>query len=247
MEQHLPLQPDQDLVVAEEVDRQVDVLGSVAPGHSEEAIFIDRRDLWSSFFGYSLSIRRRLARHLALLQAIREASPSGYAITDASQDKNPVRFLSWLRCFRDKPTPRDPSVKPDRMMLKINKDMALSDLNHMLDILDIAKMLPKPSRPPFSPRWALWTVGCSTLSAVASLESLEVVAGLLRAWALVGVTHLLAPIIWDVISDYFLDYNLDCLEKQLQGLKRGFENGTITERNRKAMDSWHMEIRSGVR
>lgn len=69
----------------------------------------------------------------------------------------------------------------------------------------------------------------------------------MRAWALVGVTHLLTPIIWDVISDYFLDYNLDCLEKQLQGLKRGFENGTITERNRKAMDSWHMEIRSGVR
>ncbi|KAL2686849.1 hypothetical protein Neosp_004391 [[Neocosmospora] mangrovei] len=248
MEQHLPLQPDQDLGVTEEVDRQVDVLGSVAPGHSEEAIFIDRFDLWSSFFGYSFSVRRRLADHLALLQAIREASPSGNTIPDASQDKNPIRFLSWLRCFRDKPTPRDPSVKPDRMMLKINTDMAVSNLHNMLEILDIAKMLPKPSRPPpFSPRWALWTVGCSALSAVASLKSLEVVAVLSRAWALVGVTHLLTPIIWDVISDYFLDYNLNCLEKQLQGLKRGFENGTLTERNRKAMDSWHMEIRSFAR
>lgn len=157
MERHLPLQSDQDLVVAEEVDRQADVLGSVAPRHSEEAIFIGRRDLWSSFFGYSLSVRRRLADHLALLQAIREAPPSGNAIPDASQDKNPIRFLSWLRCFRDKPTPRDPSVKPGRMMLKINKDMAVSNLHNMLEILDIAKMLPKPSRPrPFSLRWAIW-------------------------------------------------------------------------------------------
>jgi hypothetical protein len=55
--------------------------------------------------------------------------------------------------------------------------------------------------------------------------------------------NLLEPIFWDT----FLDYNLNCLGKELQGLKREFENGTITEKNRKAMDSWHMEIRSHVR
>ncbi|UPL01525.1 hypothetical protein LCI18_012459 [Fusarium solani-melongenae] len=240
MEQHLPLQPDQDLVVAEEVGRQVDVTTSVAPGHSEEAIFINRRDMWESFFGYSLSVRRRLARHLAILQAIREASSSGYAITDAPQDNNLVRFLCRFTYFRGRPVDRDPSVSPDRMMLKINKDMAVSNLGHMLDILDIAKMLPKPSRPPFSLPLALWIVGCSALSAVTSQG---LVANLLRQGAFMGAVNLLEPILWDI----FLDYNLNCLEKELQGLKRGFEDGAISEKNRKAMDSWHMEIRSSVR
>lgn len=154
MEQRLPLQRDQDLV--EEVGRQVDVPRSVAPAHSEEAIFIDRRDLWDSFFGFSFSIRRRLAKHLAISQAIRDTPSSDYAITDASQDNNLVQFLRWFRCFRDNPVPRDPRVKPDKMMLKINKDVAVCDLGHMLDILDIAKLLPKPTRPPLSLPWALW-------------------------------------------------------------------------------------------
>jgi hypothetical protein len=65
----------------------------------------------------------------------------------------------------------------------------------------------------------------------------------LRHGALLGAMNLLEPIFWDT----FLDYNLNCLGKELQGLKREFENGTITEKNRKAMDSWHMEIRSHVR
>lgn len=83
-------------------------------------------------------------------------------------------------------------------------------------------------------------VGCSALSAVTSQGF---VANLLRQAALVGAMNLMEPILWDI----FLDYNLNCLEKELQGLKRGFENGTITEKNRKAMNSWHMEIRSSVR
>ncbi|KAJ4157724.1 hypothetical protein NW754_009373 [Fusarium falciforme] len=126
------------------------------------------------------------------------------------------------------------------MMLKINKDMAVSNLGHMLDILDIAKMLPKPSRPPFSLPLALWIVGCAALSAVTSQG---LVANFLREGAFLGAMNLLEPIVRDI----FLDYNLNCLGKELQGLKREFENGTITEKNRKAMDSWHMEIRSYVR
>ncbi|KAJ4185756.1 hypothetical protein NW755_008207 [Fusarium falciforme] len=157
MEQDLPLQPGQNLGVTEEVDRQVDTLGRLVPEDSENPIFIDRRRLWSYFFGYSISVRRDLAEYLDILDAIQEASSSGVAITDASQGNRLVGFIrSRLRWFRGKPVVRDPDVKPDRMMLKINKDVAVSNLGHMLDILDIAKMLPKPSRPPFSLPLALW-------------------------------------------------------------------------------------------
>ncbi|RMJ15062.1 hypothetical protein CDV36_005220 [Fusarium kuroshium] len=242
MEQHLPLQPNQDSVVAEEVDRQVDVPRSVAPGHGEEeVIFIDRRHLWNSFFGYSLSVRRRLARHLAISQAIQEASSSSSAMTNASRRNRLTQFLcSRFRWFRTPPVARDPGVKPDRMMLKINTDVTVSHLGHMLDLVQIAKILPKPSKPPLSLPWALWTAGCSALSTVASQGF---VSHLLRHGAILGAMKLLRPLAWDL----FLDYNLNRIEKELQGLKREFENGTISEKNRKAMDSWHMEVRSFVR
>ncbi|KAJ4319329.1 hypothetical protein N0V84_006414 [Fusarium piperis] len=220
MEQALYVQPTQDVGVTEEVDRQVDNLGSLAPVHSEEAIFIDRRHLWSSFFGYSLSIERRLERHLVILHALQEASPSRSAITDASQGNIFTQFLhSRFRWFRAPSAAKYHVSRPDRLMLKINKDVAVSNLNHMIDLLEIAKMLPKPTKPLFSPPVALWQ------------------------GAVLGAMKLVEPLAWDL----FLDYNLNCLHKELEGLKREFVNGTIGEKNRGAMDSWHMNARSLIR
>lgn len=58
-----------------------------------------------------------------------------------------------------------------------------------------------------------------------------------------GVMSFLEPL----VRDLFFDYNVDCLEKELRGLKRDFMDGTISEKNRGAMDSWHMNARSSLR
>ncbi|RSL92202.1 hypothetical protein BHE90_004878 [Fusarium euwallaceae] len=241
MEQDLTPQPGQELDVTDEVDRQVNNFGRPAPEDAETPIFIDRGRLWNFFFGYSISVRRDLEDYLDILHAIQEASPPGSAITNAPWSNRWAQFLrSSLRWLRGEPVVRDPDVRPDRMMLKINKDMAISNLGHMLDFLEIAKLLPKPSKPPLSLPWTLWIAGCSALSTVASQGF---VSHLLRHGAILGAMKLLRPLAWDL----FLDYNLSRIEKELQGLKREFENGTISEKNRKAMDSWHMEVRSFVR
>lgn len=159
MEQDLPIQPDQGLGVIQEAGRQADSLGGLVPGHSEEVIFVDRRHLWNSFFAYSLSVRRRLVKHLAILHAIQEASPSSSAVTNASEGNRFTQFLrSRFRWFRAPLARKYPVVEPDRVMLKITKDVAVSDLGHMIDLLEIARMLPKPTRPPFSLRLGLWYV-----------------------------------------------------------------------------------------
>ncbi|RSL68691.1 hypothetical protein CEP54_002732 [Fusarium duplospermum] len=252
MEQDLTPQPGQELDVTEEVGRQLDNFGRPVPEDTGTPIFIDRRRLWNCFFGYSLSVRRDLADYLDILHAIQEASSSGSAITNTPWRNRLTQFLSSrFRWFRTPPAARDRDVKPDRMMLKINKDMAVSNLSHMLDFLDIAKMLPKPSRPLFSLRRALWTVSCAVLLGmtyhwhwfIAHPHWHWLVVNLLGQGTAFSTVKLLKPLAWDIL----VDYNLNRLEKELQDLKREFENGTISEKNRKAMDSWHMEFRSFVR
>ncbi|KAM0417239.1 hypothetical protein ACHAPT_012750 [Fusarium lateritium] len=246
MDQDLPqpdhdqlLQLDQDLALAGNPDRYVNTSNNVTPEHDQEAIFIDPRRLWQDFFCYSRGAKRGLREYLDALREIQEASSSSSA---APQGNKLVQLLfSLLRRFQ--PTTSSPpaissfTLRSDRLTLRVLRDIAIGDLHVMGEALEIAKLLPKPSTPLFSPALALWVIACSVS---AKMVPNLVLAAFSRQSAVVGALWLLKPLAWRL----FDDYNLHCLQREVQTLKRKFEDGTVSERNRKDLDSWHMEARS---